>query len=101
NVSLNVTDVSLDDDDISSGVFSNGKGSVVELLEGTTISNSEIGLTTNDGGAIKMTGGTIKTSLVGAGFLNSNSGENKLEGVTISNSKDDALLNFGLRQPPV
>ncbi|WP_404977317.1 autotransporter outer membrane beta-barrel domain-containing protein [Bartonella sp. CM100XJJH] len=97
NVSLNVTDVSLDDDDISSGVFSNGEGSVVELLEGTTISNSEIGLTTNDGGAIKMTGGTIKTSLVGAGFLNSNSGENKLEGVKISNSKDDALLNFGIR----
>ncbi|WP_404977325.1 autotransporter outer membrane beta-barrel domain-containing protein, partial [Bartonella sp. CL63NXGY] len=97
NVSLNVTDVSLDDEDISSGVFSNGEGSVVELLEGTTISNSEIGLTTNDGGAINMTGGTIKTSLVGAGFLNSNSGENKLEGVKISNSKDDALLNFGIK----
>ncbi|WP_404977456.1 autotransporter outer membrane beta-barrel domain-containing protein [Bartonella sp. CL71SXKL] len=97
NVSLNVTDVSVDDEDISSGVFSNGEGSVVELLEGTTISNSEIGLTTNDGGAINMTGGTIKTSLVGASFLNSNSGENKLEGVKISNSKDDALLNFGIK----
>ncbi|WP_404977380.1 autotransporter outer membrane beta-barrel domain-containing protein, partial [Bartonella sp. AP65SXKL] len=97
NVSLNVTDVSLGDEDISSGVFSNGEGSVVELLEGTTISNSEIGLTTNDGGAINMTGGTIKTSLVGAGFLNSNSGENKLEGVKISNNKDDALLNFGIK----
>ncbi|WP_375664276.1 MULTISPECIES: beta strand repeat-containing protein, partial [unclassified Bartonella] len=97
NVSLNVTDISLDDEDISSGVFSNGEGSVVELLEGTTISNSEIGLTTNDGGAINMTGGTIKTSLVGASFLNSNSGENKLEGVKISNSKDDALLNFGIK----
>ncbi|WP_375704821.1 NosD domain-containing protein, partial [Bartonella sp. AD328YNZD] len=47
--------------------------------------------------AIKMTGGTIKTSLVGAGFLNSNSSENKLEGVKISNSKDDALLNFGIK----
>ncbi|WP_375675052.1 beta strand repeat-containing protein, partial [Bartonella sp. CL100XZDX] len=96
---ITVTDVTLktNDSDKSSGVFSNGEGSVVELLEGTTISNSEIGLTTNDGGAINMTGGTIKTSLVGAGFLNSNSGENKLEGVKISNSKDDALLNFGIK----
>ncbi|WP_375658228.1 beta strand repeat-containing protein, partial [Bartonella sp. CL436QHHD] len=96
---ITVADVTLktNDSDKSSGVFSNGEGSVVELLEGTTISNSEIGLTTNDGGAINMTGGTIKTSLVGASFLNSNSGENKLEGVKISNSKDDALLNFGIK----
>ncbi|WP_375695307.1 beta strand repeat-containing protein, partial [Bartonella sp. AC90GZZY] len=97
DVALTVTDVAPSDDDISSGVFSVGESSVIELLGNTTISNSALGLTANNGGTIKMTGGTIKTSLVGAGFLNSNSSENKLEGVKISNSKDDALLNFGIK----
>ncbi|WP_375702371.1 autotransporter outer membrane beta-barrel domain-containing protein, partial [Bartonella sp. AA89HNZF] len=97
DVALTVTDIAPSDDYISSGVFSVGEGSVIELLGNTTISNSALGLTTSNGGAIKMTGGTIKTSLVGAGFLNSNSSENKLEGVKISNSKDDTLLNFGIK----
>uniref|UniRef100_UPI003857405C right-handed parallel beta-helix repeat-containing protein n=1 Tax=Bartonella sp. AC535YNZD TaxID=3243455 RepID=UPI003857405C len=97
DVALTVTDMAPSDDYISSGVFSVGEGSVIELLGNTTISNSALGLTTSNGGAIKMTGGTIKTSLVGAGFLNSNSSENKLEGVKISNSKDDTLLNFGIK----
>ncbi len=97
DVALTVTDVAPSDDYISSGVFSVGEGSVIELLGNTTISNSALGLQALNDGAIKMTGGAIKTSLVGAGFLNSNSGENKLEGVKISNNKDDALLNFGIK----
>ncbi|WP_375678261.1 beta strand repeat-containing protein, partial [Bartonella sp. AP33XZML] len=97
DVALTVTDVAPSDDYISSGVFSVGEGSVIELLGNTTISNSALGLQALNDGAIKMTGGAIKTSLVGAGFLNSNNSENKLEGVKISNSKDDALLNFGIK----
>ncbi len=96
---ITVTNVSLKTTggDTSFSVVSDGMGSVVELLGETMINDSDIGLATKDGGTIKMTGGTIKTSLVGAGFLNSNSSENNLEGVKISNSKDDALLNFGIR----
>ncbi|WP_425523232.1 autotransporter outer membrane beta-barrel domain-containing protein [Bartonella taylorii] len=96
---ITVTNVSLKTTggDMSFSVVSDGMGSVVELLGETMINDSDIGLATKDGGTIKMTGGTIKTSLVGAGFLNSNSSENNLEGVKISNSKDDALLNFGIR----
>ncbi|WP_156851105.1 autotransporter outer membrane beta-barrel domain-containing protein [Bartonella refiksaydamii] len=95
NVSLKTTD-----SDKSFGVLSSGEGSVVELLgEKTNISDSTIGLTTNNGGTIKMTGGTIKASLVGAGFLNSSSENtpNQLKDVKISSGKDDELLKFGIR----
>ncbi|EJF76673.1 outer membrane autotransporter barrel domain-containing protein [Bartonella sp. DB5-6] len=95
NVSLKTTD-----SDKSFGVLSSGEGSVVELLgEKTNISDSTIGLTTNNGGTIKMTGGTIKASLVGAGFLNSSSKNtpNQLKDVKISSGKDDELLKFGIR----
>ncbi|WP_375637348.1 hypothetical protein, partial [Bartonella sp. AP152HLJHH] len=50
DVALTVTDVAPSDDYISSGVFSVGEGSVIELLGNTTISNSALGLQAlNDG----------------------------------------------------
>nr|WP_234924839.1 autotransporter outer membrane beta-barrel domain-containing protein [Bartonella vinsonii] len=97
---IKVTDVTLKttSDDISSSVNSIGKNSLIELHgNNTTMSDAQVGLIASDGGAISMTGGRIKASKVGAGFLNSNSNKNHLEKVTISSGQDDALLNFGVK----
>ncbi|WP_273721796.1 MULTISPECIES: autotransporter outer membrane beta-barrel domain-containing protein, partial [unclassified Bartonella] len=73
------------------------KGSSITLTDEARITSSEdVGLVAKDDGAISMTGGTIKASYSGATFKNSNSAENKLENVTISSVKDDALLHYGI-----
>ncbi|WP_273757148.1 right-handed parallel beta-helix repeat-containing protein, partial [Bartonella sp. MM73XJBT] len=73
------------------------KGSTITLTDEARITSSEdSGLFAKEGGAISMTGGTIKASIAGAAFKNSNSAENKLKNVTISNVKDDALLAAGI-----
>ncbi|WP_406604161.1 autotransporter outer membrane beta-barrel domain-containing protein [Bartonella gliris] len=79
------------------GASADGSNSVIELLGNTTISDTKIGLAAQNSGAISMTGGTITASVAGATFSNSKSAENKLEGVTISSSKGDALLTFGIK----
>ncbi len=78
------------------GAFANGNNSVIELLGKTTISDGIIGLEAKDGGAISMAVGTITASKAGAVFFNSKSDKNKLENVTISSAKDDALLIYGI-----
>ncbi|MGF7158084.1 autotransporter outer membrane beta-barrel domain-containing protein [Bartonella heixiaziensis] len=94
---IKVTDVALKTTDVDGiGAFSEGTKSVIKLLGNTTINDSIIGLQAQDNGAIGMTGGTIKASVVGAVFSNSRSDENKLEDVTISSSKEGALLHYGI-----
>uniref|UniRef100_UPI0035CFB6DA autotransporter outer membrane beta-barrel domain-containing protein n=1 Tax=Bartonella sp. AC70YNML TaxID=3243460 RepID=UPI0035CFB6DA len=94
---ITVTDVTLKTNGYGVGAASNDPGSMVELLGKTTINNAFIGLKVLDDGAIKMIGGTITASTAGAGFLNSNSRENKLENVTISGVKKDVPLFFGIK----
>ncbi|WP_208441246.1 beta strand repeat-containing protein, partial [Bartonella raoultii] len=89
---------------VSSGSFDAKKATIVSkgnslvtLTNNAQITSSENdGLLAKDGGAISMTGGAIKASNAGADFENSNSAENKLENVTISSVKDDALLINGI-----
>ncbi len=71
-------------------------GSTITLNNNVQITSENSGLYAKDGGAISMTGGTIKTSEVGAGFEGSNNEKNKLENVTILSNKDSALLNVGV-----
>ncbi|WP_142416966.1 hypothetical protein [Bartonella massiliensis] len=74
-----------------------GKGSTVILTDVTQITSSENdGLLAETGGAISMTGGTIKAFYNGVDFESSNSEKNKLENVTILSNKDGALLNAGV-----
>ncbi|WP_254492295.1 autotransporter outer membrane beta-barrel domain-containing protein [Bartonella sp. B1099] len=88
---------------ISGGSFETQKvtlgalnGSTIILNNNVQITSENTGLYAKDGGAISMTGGTIKTSEVGAGFEGSNNEKNKLENVTILSNKDGALLNVGV-----
>ncbi|QEE09670.1 autotransporter outer membrane beta-barrel domain-containing protein [Bartonella kosoyi] len=101
---ITATDVTLSvTDDKGLAVSSKGSNSLIELNGKTTIENSLIGLSAENGGAIQMTGGTIKAANIGAGFIGSKGEKNKLENVTISSSKkdassnkDDALLTSGV-----
>ncbi|WP_017195921.1 autotransporter outer membrane beta-barrel domain-containing protein [Bartonella birtlesii] len=71
--------------------------SIITLTDNAQITSSEnAGLLANENGAISMTGGTIQAALTGAGFQGSKSEKNKLENVTISSSKADTLLTFGI-----
>ncbi|WP_208442205.1 beta strand repeat-containing protein, partial [Bartonella raoultii] len=88
---------------ISGGSFETKKvtlgalnGSTITLNNNVQITSENSGLYAKDGGAISMTGGTIKASEVGAGFEGSNNEKNKLENVTISSNKEDALLKEGI-----
>ncbi|UNE53551.1 right-handed parallel beta-helix repeat-containing protein [Bartonella machadoae] len=89
---IKVTDVALkakgDGADMGAGATSHGSNSAIELYGNTTINNKKIGLTAQNGGIMKMIGGTIIASSTGAGFYNSKSDENKLENVTISTGKE-------------
>uniref|UniRef100_UPI0035D0E275 beta strand repeat-containing protein n=1 Tax=Bartonella sp. MF74HXZ TaxID=1461006 RepID=UPI0035D0E275 len=93
---ITVIDVTLKTQGNGFGVFSKDSKSVIEL-ENTTINNSVIGLKAENNGAISMTGGSIKASVAGAVFENSNSEKNKLENVTISNIENDKLLDYGIQ----
>ncbi|WP_373925595.1 right-handed parallel beta-helix repeat-containing protein, partial [Bartonella raoultii] len=74
-----------------------GKGSTVILTDVTQITSSKNnGLFAQNGGAISMTGGSIKAFYNGAAFENSKNDNNKLNGVTISSNKDGALLKAGI-----
>ncbi|WP_212113080.1 right-handed parallel beta-helix repeat-containing protein, partial [Bartonella queenslandensis] len=71
--------------------------SIVALTNINQITSSEDdGLLAKNGGAISMTGGAIKSFKAGAAFENSKRKENKLENVTISSGKDDALIKNGI-----
>ncbi|WP_246787105.1 autotransporter outer membrane beta-barrel domain-containing protein [Bartonella tribocorum] len=71
--------------------------SIVTLTNNAQITSSEApGLWANNNGAISMTGGTIKASIIGATFEKSKREENRLENVTISSVKDDEQLNVGV-----
>ncbi|WP_375654012.1 beta strand repeat-containing protein, partial [Bartonella sp. OD88NMGDW] len=71
-------------------------GSVILTDNAQIISSEDSGLYAHDNGTISMTGGTIKASYNGAGFVSSESDKNKLENVTISSSKDNELLQYGI-----
>ncbi|WP_051018513.1 NosD domain-containing protein [Bartonella queenslandensis] len=78
------------------GSLSQGSNSVIELLGDTKINDSKIGLGAKNDGVISMTGGSIKATIAGVKFENSKKKENKLENVTISNNKENALLLNGI-----
>ncbi|WP_375665810.1 autotransporter outer membrane beta-barrel domain-containing protein [Bartonella sp. TT121SHDZB] len=94
---ITVTDVTLKTKDgYGTGVVSSDLGSMIELLGKTTINDTFFGLQAQNGGAIKMTGGTITTTSTSAIFSNSNSSENKLENVTISGVEKDGALYYAI-----
>uniref|UniRef100_UPI00235FC142 right-handed parallel beta-helix repeat-containing protein n=1 Tax=Bartonella sp. ML70XJBT.G TaxID=3019093 RepID=UPI00235FC142 len=79
------------------GALSLGNNSLIELHGKEMNVETAIGLSAKDSGAISMTGGIIKASVAGATFENSKSQKNKLENVTISSNKNDALLDYGIK----
>ncbi|WP_375633123.1 MULTISPECIES: hypothetical protein [unclassified Bartonella] len=86
---IKVTDVALTATNDKIGtVVAGGPNSMIELHGNTTIKNAVIGLHAQNSGMIKMIGGTITASAIGAGFYNSKSDGNKLENVKISSSND-------------
>ncbi|WP_375653358.1 autotransporter outer membrane beta-barrel domain-containing protein, partial [Bartonella sp. MR110HLJHH] len=91
NVTLKTTG-----DKEGAGAIAIGDDSVIKLHGNTTVDNAIIGLLAQDNGAIKMTGGSITASKIGAYFENTESEKNKLEGVTISSGKNDAPLIAGI-----
>ncbi len=81
-------------------VTADGLGSAITLLQDTAIKGTDfdirLGLNAKDGATIKMTGGIITVSEIGAFFENSMNDKNKLEGVTISSGKDDHFMDKGI-----
>ncbi|WP_375676564.1 MULTISPECIES: autotransporter outer membrane beta-barrel domain-containing protein [unclassified Bartonella] len=81
-------------------VTADGFGSAITLLQDTAIKGTDfdirLGLNAKDGATIKMTGGIITVSEIGAFFENSMNDKNKLEGVTISSGKDDHFMDKGI-----
>ncbi|WP_375642204.1 autotransporter outer membrane beta-barrel domain-containing protein [Bartonella sp. CM100XJJH] len=81
-------------------VTAEGLGSAITLLQDTTIKGTDfdirLGLNAKDGAILQMTGGIITVSEIGAFFENSMNDKNKLEGVTISSSKDDHFMDKGI-----
>ncbi|WP_375671448.1 right-handed parallel beta-helix repeat-containing protein, partial [Bartonella sp. SD1336NMGDW] len=91
---INVTDVSLSvATGGGAGANASGPDSMIEL-HGTEIDHAFLGLYAEKNAIIKMTGGTITTSTVGATFYDSKSNENKLEDVTISSSQKGETVVF-------
>nr|WP_273783631.1 autotransporter outer membrane beta-barrel domain-containing protein [Bartonella sp. AU15XJBT] len=83
--------------DAKDATVTSHNNSIITLTNNAHITSSEApGLWANNNGAISMTGGTIKASIIGATFENSEREENKLENMTISSVKDDARLNVGV-----
>ncbi|WP_404977860.1 autotransporter outer membrane beta-barrel domain-containing protein [Bartonella sp. AA74HLJMH] len=81
-------------------VTADGLGSAITLLQDTAIKGTDfdirLGLNAKDGATIKMTGGIITVSEIGAFFENSMNDKNKLEGVTISSGKDGHFMDKGI-----
>ncbi|WP_375657011.1 autotransporter outer membrane beta-barrel domain-containing protein [Bartonella sp. CM120XJJH] len=81
-------------------VTAEGLGSAITLLQDTTIKGTDfdirLGLNAKDGATIKMTGGIITVSEIGAFFENSMNDKNKLEGVTISSGKNGHFMDKGI-----
>ncbi|WP_375697006.1 autotransporter outer membrane beta-barrel domain-containing protein [Bartonella sp. AC70YNML] len=81
-------------------VTADGLGSAITFLQDTAIKGTDfdirLGLNAKDGATIKMTGGIITVSEIGAFFENSMNDKNKLEGVTISSGKDDHFMDEGI-----
>ncbi|WP_375676712.1 autotransporter outer membrane beta-barrel domain-containing protein, partial [Bartonella sp. CB21SXKL] len=91
---INVIDVSLSvATGGGAGANASGPNSMIEL-HGTEIDHAFLGLYAEKNAIIKMTGGTITTSTVGATFYDSKNNENKLEDVTISSSQKDETVVF-------
>ncbi|WP_375647842.1 autotransporter outer membrane beta-barrel domain-containing protein, partial [Bartonella sp. CR84HXZ] len=76
-------------------VTAEGVNSVIELQDSRIIpkldSDIGLGLEAKDGATIKMIGGSIATAFVGASFNNTNSSENMLKDVEISDLDKDGL----------
>ncbi len=81
-------------------VTADGLGSAITLLQDTAIKGTDfdirLGLNAKDGATIKMTGGIITISEIGAFFENSMNDKNKLEGVTILSGKDGHFMDKGI-----
>uniref|UniRef100_UPI00235F7338 autotransporter outer membrane beta-barrel domain-containing protein n=1 Tax=Bartonella sp. ML70XJBT.G TaxID=3019093 RepID=UPI00235F7338 len=93
---IDVTDVVITSiDHTGTGAFSENKESVIELHD-TTIKDVLNGIETHEGSTVKMTGGSITASLIGAQYIESNNDENKLEDVMISSLKDDETPSSGV-----
>ncbi|WP_375705232.1 right-handed parallel beta-helix repeat-containing protein [Bartonella sp. AA86SXKL] len=95
---IKVTDVALTATNDKIGtVVAGGPNSMIELHGNTTIKNAVIGLHAQNSGMIKMIGGTITASAIGADFYNSKSDGNKLENVKISgsNHKEPKITGIG------
>ncbi len=85
---IQVTDVSLKIvNSLTFTVNAYNSDTVIELLRKTTISGDGDGLFAKDNAMIKMTGGNINASYIGASFDNSKNTENKLKDVIISTGK--------------
>ncbi|WP_273720974.1 MULTISPECIES: autotransporter outer membrane beta-barrel domain-containing protein [unclassified Bartonella] len=92
---IDVTDVVITSIDNGTGAFVENEGSIIEL-HGTTIKDVLNGIDAHEGSTVKMTGGSITASLVGAQYTESNSDENKLEDVVISSLKDKETPSMGV-----
>ncbi|WP_144756126.1 autotransporter outer membrane beta-barrel domain-containing protein, partial [Bartonella saheliensis] len=93
---IDVTDVVITSrDNIGTGAFVENEGSVIELHD-TTIKDVSIGLDVQKSSAVKMTGGSITASIIGAQYTESNSDKNKLEDVMISSLKDNETPSSGV-----
>lgn len=92
---IDVTDVVITSVDYGTGAFVENEGSVIEL-HGTTIKDVSTGIEAHEGSTVKMTGGSITASIIGAQYTESNSDKNKLEDVVISSLKDDETPSSGV-----
>ncbi|PIT67979.1 hypothetical protein [Bartonella tribocorum] len=81
-------------------ITAEGSNTAIELLDNTTIKGTTFdilfGLEAKDGATLKMIGGDITVSRIGANFSNSKSDENKLKNVKISRSKNKKTLITGI-----
>ncbi|WP_273788643.1 right-handed parallel beta-helix repeat-containing protein [Bartonella grahamii] len=94
---IQVTDVSLKI--INSPTFTvnaYNSDTIIELLGNTTISGDGGGLFAKDNAMIKMTGGSINASYIGASFNNSKNAGNKLKDIIISSGKGKSPLSGGV-----
>lgn len=81
-------------------ITAEGSNTTIELLDGTTIKGTDsdilFGLEAKDDATLKMIGGTITVSRLGANFSNSKSDKNELRNVKISSNKNKKTLITGI-----
>ncbi len=81
-------------------IIAEGSNTAIELLDGTTIKGTAsdilFGLEVKEGATLKMIGGIVTVSRIGANFSNSKSDKNELRNVKISSSKNKKTLITGI-----